>query len=188
MSELPKSWCSTEIEHILKPLETGKVIQQGWSPQCEKIPSQDNEWGVLKTTAIQEGFFLPKENKKLPEHLEPRSAIEIKSGDILMTCAGPRNRCGVTCFVKETRGRLMMSGKMYRFRTDQEKVSSKYLEAFLLSQEAKFEIDKMKTGISDSGLNLTHGRFKTLSVPIASINEQKRIVAKISLPTLIIFH
>jgi type I restriction enzyme, S subunit len=179
MSELPKSWCSTEIEHILEPLETGKVIQQGWSPQCEKMPSQDGEWGVLKTTAIQEGVFLSNENKKLPEHMESRPAIEVKSGDILMTCAGPRNRCGVTCFVKETRGRLMMSGKMYRFRTDREKVTSKYLEEFLLSQEAKFAIDKMKTGINDSGLNLTHGRFKSLTVPIAPLNEQKRIVLKI---------
>ena len=37
----------------------------------------------------------------------------------------------------------------------------------------------MKTGISDSGLNLTHDRFAALAVPIAPLNEQRRIVAKI---------
>lgn len=37
----------------------------------------------------------------------------------------------------------------------------------------------MKTGISDSGLNLTHSRFSTLEVPLPPLNEQKRIVAKI---------
>ena len=179
MSSLPKSWCVIEIEHVLQPLDNGNVVQQGWSPQCEKHPAAFEEWGVLKTTAIQAGYFLPEENKKIPNHLESRPAIEIKSGDILMTCAGPRNRCGVTCFVRETRPRLMMSGKMYRFRADPNKADPRYLEAFLLSQGARVAIDKMKTGISDSGLNLTHSRFLKLTLPLAPIGEQKRIVAKI---------
>lgn len=180
MEELPNSWIKAEIEQVLKPLDNGKVIQQGWSPQCERVPSpKDDEWGVLKTTAIQNGFFLPQENKRLPDNLEPRPNIEIKPEDILMTCAGPRNRCGITCFVRETRPRLMMSGKMYRFRAAPKIINSKYLEAFLLSQEARAEIDRMKTGINDSGLNLTHARFLKLQTPLAPINEQKRIVAKI---------
>ncbi len=37
----------------------------------------------------------------------------------------------------------------------------------------------MKTGISDSGLNLTHDRFKRLLVPVAPPLEQHRIIAKI---------
>jgi restriction endonuclease S subunit len=179
MSELPKNWCTVEIEQVLQPLDNGKVIQQGWSPQCEKHPASSEEWGVLKTTAVQEGYFLPDENKKLPNSLDPRPAIEIKAGDILMTCAGPRNRCGVTSFVKKTRPRLMMSGKMYRFRADPQKIDPSYLEAFLLSQDAKVAIDRMKTGINDSGLNLTHSRFLKLIVPLAPIREQQRILSKI---------
>lgn len=176
---LPNSWTEIEIEQVLQPLDNGKVIQQGWSPQCEKEPAKLEEWGVLKTTAIQEGYFLPDENKKLPKSLDPRPAIEIKAGDILMTCAGPRNRCGVTSFIKETRPRLMMSGKMYRFRANPQKIDPSYLETFLLSQDAKIAIDRIKTGINDSGLNLTHSRFLKLAIPLAPINEQKRIVAKI---------
>ena len=179
MSTLPKSWFETEIEQVLQPLGNGKFIQQGWSPQCEKVPATLEQWGVLKTTAIQEGYFLPEENKRLPEHLEPRPAIEIKPGDILMTCAGPRNRCGVTSFVREARPRLLMSGKMYRIRADPVKIDPKYLEFFLLSQDAKAAIDRMKTGINDSGLNLTHDRFSKLRIPLAPLNEQKRIVGKI---------
>ncbi|MCI0628652.1 MAG: hypothetical protein L0387_44555 [Acidobacteria bacterium] len=37
----------------------------------------------------------------------------------------------------------------------------------------------MKTGISDSGLNLTHDRFRQLRVPLAPLAEQRRIVAEI---------
>ncbi len=177
---VPNSWEQIEIEKILHPLENGNSIQQGWSPRCENFPSLDERhWGVLKTTAIQIGEFLPEYNKQLPEALDPRPQIEVKLGDILMTCAGPRSRCGVTCLVKTNRNKLMMSGKMYRFRTNPERVLPKYLEFFLRTQEAQFSIDKMKTGISDSGLNLTHDRFKNLVIPLAPTNEQHRIVAKI---------
>ena len=179
MTNLPSSWALLKIIDVLVPNENGKPFQQGWSPQCEKYPAASNEWGVLKTTAIQEGEFWEHENKKLPNGLEPKPHLGVKNGDILMTCAGPRSRCGVTCFVKRSRDKLMISGKMYRFRCDPDLAYSQYLEHFLHSRESQYKIDRMKTGINDSGLNLTHGRFSELDVPLAPKNEQHRIVAKI---------
>ncbi|EKN3687335.1 restriction endonuclease subunit S [Yersinia alsatica] len=178
-NKLPKSWIWVPIVELLAKNSNGKPFQQGWSPQCHSHPASSNHWGVLKTTAIQDGEFWDHENKELPESLEPRPHIEVSEGDILMTCAGPRNRCGVVCFVKKTRPKLLMSGKMYRFRPNSRLLDSKYLEGFIRSHHAQHAIDSMKTGISDSGLNLTHGRFAELMVPFAPLNEQKRIVAKI---------
>src|SRR5690242_19519574 len=173
-------WVELPIEKILAVTEKGAMIGQGWSPQCEKGPStSEDEWGVLKTTAIQPGYFLENENKKLPHHLEPKIQHEVKKGDLLITCAGPRNRCGIACLVRKTRKRLIISGKMYRFRVNEEKAIPEYIEAFLLSQKAWKEIDKMKTGISDSGLNLTHSRFKKLVIPLPSVSTQQAIVSKI---------
>lgn len=54
-----------------------------------------------------------------------------------------------------------------------------FLEAFLQTSYAWRSIDAMKTGGSDSGLNLTHDRFRKLVVPVAPLNEQRRIVARI---------
>jgi type I restriction enzyme S subunit len=141
-------------------------------------PSED-VWGVLKTTSIQAGAFQPEHNKLLPRGLEPRPLIEVKEGDILITCAGPRVRCGVSCLVRQTRKRLMMSGKMYRFRVDTDRTDSRYVEAFLQTEQARLAIDKIKTGSSDSGLNLTHDRFRQLRIPVAPLPEQRRIVAEI---------
>ena len=178
-NKLPKSWSWQPIIELLTNNSNGKPFQQGWSPQCENHPADENTWGVLKTTAIQDGQFLDFENKKLPETIQPRPHLEVMAGDILMTCAGPRNRCGVVCFVKSTRPKLLMSGKMYRFRPNSSLLDTKFLEAFIRSHEAQLAIDSMKTGISDSGLNLTHGRFSELKIPLAPLNEQKRIVARI---------
>lgn len=151
-------------------------LQQGWSPQCLKTPAPDDAWGVLKTTAIQAGEFLPQENKELPDHFEPRPELEVRTGDLLLTCAGPRSRCGVPTLVRTTRPRVMLSGKMYRFRTKPNLLDPRYLELYLLSPDAQARIDRMKTGISDSGLNLTKQRFLDLPVPVVPLADQRRIV------------
>lgn len=174
---LRSGWVTAPIEDLFAPLEDGRTLHQGWSPQCEKGPSEtEHQWGVLKTTAIQPGAFLPEQNKRLPADLTPRPQIEVKPGDILTTCAGPRSRCGIACLVRSTRNKLMMSGKMYRFRVPEAHLDARYLEAFLQTSAAHDAIDRMKTGGSDSGLNLTHERFRRLEVPVAPLNEQRRIV------------
>lgn len=169
-------WEWTTLREVLVPQPNKKPLQQGWSPKCIPSPSPDSEtWGVLKTTAIQPGRFDETQNKELPATLAPRPAIEVQQGDLLMTCAGPRSRCGIPALVRSTRPRLMMSGKMYRFRPV-EGVDSAFLEKWLLSAEAQARIDAMKTGISDSGLNLTQDRFLALPVPMPGMEEQRRIV------------
>ena len=159
--------------------KTDERLHRGWSPQCESIPAPLGEWGVLKTTAVQAGKFEEDHNKRLPSAVAPKPELEVKVGDILLTCAGPRARCGVATLVRHTRPQLIISGKMYRFRADNRIVDPRYLEFFLLSPEGQVTIDKMKTGISDSGLNLTHARFNMLEVPVAPRGEQDRIVAEL---------
>ena len=179
MMDLPESWSRIEITEVLEANNNGKTFQQGWSPRCENFPAPEGKWGVLKTTSIQYGEFWDHENKFLPDYLEPRAHLEVKPGDVLMTCAGPRVRCGVACLVERTRPKLMMSGKMYRFRPHPEVMHPKYLAYMIQTPEAQLEIDRMKTGINDSGLNLTHSRFAAWNVAVAPLNEQRRIVAKI---------
>ena len=165
-----EDWVQVNIESVFKKLDNGKEINQGWSPQCKNYPSSSEDiWGVLKTTAIQKNEFWDHENKELPKDKEARAHLEVKAGDIILTCAGPRNRCGVACTVIKTRPKLLLSGKMYRFRPDERVMTTEFLTFFLQTQESWSEIDKMKTGTSDSGLNLTQGRFRKLPIKIAPL-------------------
>lgn len=177
---LPRGWVQTTIEDLFAPLGNGRTLDQGWSPQCESSPSStEDAWGVLKTTSIQPAAFLAEHNKLLPDRLTPRPNLEVRAGDILITCAGPRARCGVACLVRNTRARLMISGKMYRFRVPNDLIDPRFAEAYLQTAVAQAAIDRMKTGGSDSGLNLTHDRFRRLQIPVAPLDEQRRIVAEI---------
>jgi type I restriction enzyme S subunit len=180
MTDLPSGWTLAKIPNLLGTLPTGKIIDQGWSPKCENFPSNNDEkWGALKTTAIQNGWFEPQHTKQLPDHLEPKPALEVTAGDVLMTCAGPRVRCGVICRVDKVRPKLFISGKMYRFRPNEEIADGDYLLGVLRSPKLQIAIDQIKTGGSESGLNLTQDRFKSLDIPLPPLPEQRRIVRRL---------
>lgn len=150
-------------------------LSQGWSPKCQNINSKnEDEWAVIKTSAIQHGVFIESENKVLPEKLEPREQHEIKIGDILITRAGPRSRVGVCCLVKQTRPKLINCDKVYRLR-----LSDKILNDFFMykmnSVEFLNKIEEIKTGGNDSGVNITQNRFLNLEFELPPVDKQKQI-------------
>ncbi len=155
-------------------------IGQGWSPKCED-GAVDSGWAVIKTTAIQPLSFDGSHNKKLPGNLKPREHLELKSGDLLVTRAGPRSRVGITCLVRQARSRLILCDKAYRVRCDESRINPAFLELVLNAPGFVNEIDRLKTGINDSGLNLTQDRFFTLSIPLPSLAEQAQIIEALAL-------
>ena len=152
-------------------------LNQGWSPKCESFPSADySTWGVIKTTAIQHMIFDEADNKQLPANLQPRLQHELKAGDILITRAGPRIRVGVCCLVEDVRPKLMLCDKAYRVSAKREIIIPKYLVMFLNIPSTLDVINRMKTGISDSGVNLTQDGFQDIEIKLPSLAEQTEIV------------
>ncbi len=164
-------------------LPVGDVISfldQGWSPRCERAPSLDERsWGVIKTSAVQPMRFDGTQNKRLPAGLAPRTEYEVAAGDLLITRAGPRSRAGVCCLVRESRSQLMICDKVYRFRVANALMLPEFLELALNAPETVSKIDSIKTGMSDSGVNLTQKTFQALEVPVPAVGEQAMIVAEV---------
>ena len=164
-------------------MELSKLVtslSQGWSPKCiNQNSSDETQWSVIKTSAIQAGRFVDFENKILPESLEPREQHEIKTGDILITRAGPRVRVGICCLVRNTRPRLINCDKVYRLILNRNQVDGEYFEYVMNSPEILSEIEVMKSGTSDSGLNLTQKAFLKLRIPYVPLDQQRQIVKEI---------
>ena len=162
------------IESVIEKLD------QGWSPKCLNEKSKNfNEWAVIKTSAVQFGRFNPDENKILPKNVPPKEQHEILAGDILITRAGPRVRVGVCCLVKKTRRRLINCDKVYRIKVRKEIILPEFFELILNTPFYQDEIEVMKSGISDSGLNLTQSKFLKIKIPLPPIEEQHSIVQEI---------
>ncbi|CAH8206015.1 restriction endonuclease subunit S [Vibrio aestuarianus] len=75
----PKGW---EVRALSNVVET---IQGGKSPKCESRPALNNEWGILKLSAVTGGLYRPDQNKAILEGTLPNPDIELKQGDLLFT-------------------------------------------------------------------------------------------------------
>lgn len=172
---LPSGWSTVRLGDCLEKLKSGKLVERGWSPQCLSQPSSDEDtWGVLKTTAVQMGDYWADFNKELPKSLEPKTGLEVNNGDFLMTTTGPRNRCGIVCLVNQTRKKLIFSGKILRFRADTSRLMPGWLMYLMMSPDIQKTFDEMKVGTSDSSVSIGNQQVLDLIIPIAPLDEQKR--------------
>jgi type I restriction enzyme, S subunit len=169
-SAYPEEWNSLNLS------QTALELGQGWSPKCLNQAADANQWGVMKTTAIQPGRFQPEASKVLPPALSPRPWLGLHHNDILITRAGPRVRCGVVCRVEGDHPKLLLCDKAYRLAFSEKCTSSQFIEMLLCSPVAAEAIEKLKTGINDSGVNITQKSFLQIVLPLPSLPEQQEIV------------
>ena len=73
----------------------------------------------------------------------------------------------------------MNCDKAYRIRSIESFCLPEYLEAILNSPRILDEIERIKSGINDSGVNLNQGAFLRLEIPYCSVDEQKQIIMEL---------
>jgi len=172
--ELPDSWEWIRLSAILTSTDAGK------SPQCENRPRTIGEWGVIKTTAIQDGYFLAEENKVLPLDFSLQESMVVHHGDLLITRAGPRNRTGVICVVDGEPENLILSDKTVRLSYLRNFVNPHYVMTALSSPAMQYFVVDAMTGMASSQVNISQEKMKTFLLPLPPLNEQQRIVDEVS--------
>jgi type I restriction enzyme S subunit len=92
-------------------------IDAGWSPSCPEEPPIQDQWGVLKVSAVSSGTYRPHESKRLPHGLRPVPSLEVQPNDVLCVRAnGVAELVGKTVYVETTPTKLMLSDKTLRLR------------------------------------------------------------------------
>ncbi len=171
--DIPDSWLWCRIGELIYDTSGGK------SPKCENTPVEDEEWGVIKTTAIQDMFFNENKNKILPNGFDVLEHYIIHNGDLLITRAGPINRVGIVCEVKNLTKKLILSDKTIRMSHNKDFVSSSFLQYSLSNPIIKKLMENNMTGMADSQVNISQDNMKNFITILAPIEEQKVIVEKI---------
>lgn len=169
---IPTTWIWTDLGNLIED------ITSGWSPNCESRTKSDDEWGVLKVSAVSWGVFLPNENKALPLELEPRQQFAVQSGDFLMSRANTAELVGRSVIVDQVPPRLLLSDKLLRVSVPAE-ISKHYLNLFMASPSARSYLAEKSSGTSASMRNVSREVIKAMLIAVPPLAEQKRIVAKV---------
>ncbi|MCA1001018.1 restriction endonuclease subunit S [Bacillus thuringiensis] len=172
--DIPESWEWVRLGDIAYSIDAGK------SPQCESRPALLNEWGVIKTTAIQNNVFEADKNKVLPEKFEIKPSYILEEGNVLITRAGPKNRVGIACFIESINQKLILSDKTLKINIGNDYIDYMYLSFVLNSPEIRKSIESKMSGMANSQVNISQANLKLICVPIPPIAEQKRIVERIN--------
>ena len=133
----------------------------------------------LTKPLVEKAVDFYEENKKLPETLEARPKHELNVGDILITRAGPRFRCGICCMVKKTKKKLMNCDKVYRLIVKKEFILPEYFEAVLNSPAFQKEIAFCKI-LSDiaSRVSVCDSIEQTVNTALAQAEAMRQSILK----------
>jgi type I restriction enzyme S subunit len=164
---LPSGWSEVPVERLIEKHFCGP------SPDCEERElMSDEEWGVLKTTAITWDGWNETAHKLLPTKYWNRHHLEIHHGDVLITKAGPRDRVGVVVHVTTQPRHLIVSGKMIALRARSAVVMPQILSGVLALRETQDFLQARTTGMAESQVNFANTVLLNTKVRIPPFKEQ----------------
>jgi type I restriction enzyme S subunit len=173
LGPVPRHWSVERLKYSITRIE------QGWSPQCDNRPAEDEEWGVLKVGCGNGHEFDPTEQKALPLDVAPMPEYEIKPGDILMSRGNTRELVGAASLVKSARSRLMLCDLLYRFHAQPRRADPEFLVFSLRSPHVRFQIEREASGTSASMKKVGQETIRELVLCLPPLDEQQQIISRL---------
>jgi type I restriction enzyme S subunit len=170
-----KQWNEQPLDELLSKIDSG------WSPKCEANSAKNNQWGILKLSAVTSGFYKPNENKAMLPKIEPKVQHEVRAGDLLFTRKNTYELVGATAFVHETRPKLLLPDLIFRLVIkDQNEIHPIYLWKLLSYPSHRKKIQSLAGGAAGSMPNISKAKLKTALLPVPNIDLQLKFVEVIN--------
>lgn len=160
---LPRGWSNTTLGEICSK------SQYGWT--CRAVKKGRIKY--VRTTDISNGeidWSSVPYCEDVPEDIEK---YRIKSNDVLVSRAGS---VGVSLRVKDVPCDAIFASYLIRFKA-LDPIDAKYIEAYLKSYDYWRSISDFTAGIAIPNVNAS--KLSSLELPLAPLNEQRRIVVKL---------
>lgn len=177
LGDTPAHWKVSKLKYSLVSIE------QGWSPECENRPANENEWGVLKIGCVNGIDFDPNENKTLPAGVAPVNQYALKKGDVLLSRGNTRELVGSAALVVQDYPKLLLCDLLYRLRFDQRKCLPDFAALFLRTSIIRKRIEIEATGSSSTMQKITQGTIKNFPLALPPVDEQQAIVESLKRQT-----
>lgn len=171
LGQVPEHWKVAPIKRIIHLMEQGK------SPECENIPATSEQWGVLKTSCVNNGIFHSQQNKALPEHTKPHTQYQVKAGDVLMSRAsGSINLIGSVALVpNDVQENLLLSDKIFRIHLTKD-CDARFFTLLMATPYMRTLIERAISGAEGMANNITKTSILEFVSAIPPLKEQMELV------------
>lgn len=160
MGSIPKSWVFTPLTSLYY-LPTGVKEYSGLKP-------------YFSTGSIKENIFTSEGNYDYKNRPSRANRISV-TGDILQARMKATNK---VLYIDESLNDSLFSTGFFQLRPSEATLDSKYLLHYFSSYEFLTNKDDNCTGATQQSLNDTNA--KKILIPLAPLNEQKRIAQKLN--------
>ncbi len=157
----PKGWPVVEMGDLV-----GR-IDGGWSPTCGAGTPANDEWGVLKLSAVKSGGFDANEAKPLPNQADARPELSVRDGDLLFTRKNTLDLVGTAAVVTGSPRRRMLPDTVFRLvPAGPASFRPEYLCTLINLASFRPVIRQLASGSAASMPGISKGRLLKLRVPI----------------------
>jgi len=143
-------------------------------------PAGGGELGVLKTSCVYGGAFLPEENKTVLLRDKARVSCQVRANSIIISRMNTPLLVGESGYVEATHPYLYLPDRLWQTVIREEKGSSVKWLCYVLNWEpVRKLIRDIATGTSGSMKNISKGVFLSIEIRIPSSEEQEAIANRI---------
>lgn len=144
----------------------------------------DDETGLLKTSAISSGRFLPAQNRLIEAKQVENVPNEhfVKSGDLLFNRLNSPEYVGSMSYVGEINSSLIFSDKIWRLLPGPQ-TDPKYLALWSETPAYRKQVEFSIVGTSHSMQSLGYNTFQRFRIFLPPLTDQRRIADKIDRET-----
>lgn len=139
----------------------------------ERVFLNEDEYGVLKISAVTQGWFNAYEIKAVKKSIITKSLKFIKTGDFLFSRANTVELIAACCIVKNDHPNLFLPDKLWSFSFS-DFIQPQYFNHLLKNEGFRNTIRKKASGGHDSMLNISMEKFRSLDVPVPPIELQNQ--------------
>ena len=173
IGEIPEHWKLVQNRRFIRKLE------QGSSPAITNSVEDENFF-VLKLSAIKHGNYIDGEEKTIP-HKNFVSSYQVKKGDFLMTRGNTPDLVADIGYVDiEIAKNVMISDLIYRLRYNQQVILHEFMAYFFQSAIARYQIKICARGSSHTMVKVSQDHIRSWLVLIPPLDEQKEIISYLS--------
>ena len=162
-------WEEVPLSELVGSLDAGVSVNSG------DRPATGNEIGVLKTSAVTNGIFEPRENKVVFDEVEIGRVKESVQGDtIIISRMNTPALVGANAYVKTSLVNLFLPDRLWAAKS-KPGTSMRFVALILGSDKGRAALSKLAKGSSGSMKNITKPDVLAFLIMAPSSEEQQKI-------------